>query len=72
MPVIRPTMRESTALGAAIAAGIAVGVWENIDELQHVNTEGQTVFKPEIERAEADDRFSLWEKAVKMSRGWAN
>lgn len=65
-------MRETTALGAAIAAGIAVGVWSSTEELQGINTEGQTTFKPSIQKEEADKRFSRWEKAVEMCRGWAN
>lgn len=65
-------MRETTALGAAIAAGLAVGVWQSFDDLKDVNTEGRTIFRPQIEAAEADKRFARWEKAVEMSRGWAN
>lgn len=63
-------MRETTALGAAIAAGLAVGIWESFDELAHINTEGSTVFKPLVDEKEAASRFSLWEKAVQMSKGW--
>ena len=44
IPVKRPAMRETTALGAAIAAGLALGVWESIDELKDVRTEGSTSF----------------------------
>jgi len=65
-------MRETTALGAAIAAGLAVGVWANVEELQHVNTEGRTIFKPQIPKEESTKRFSRWTKAVEMSRGWAS
>lgn len=65
-------MRETTALGAAIAAGLAVGVWESFDDLKDVNTEGRTIFKPKITAQDADTRFAQWEKAVQMSRGWAN
>ena len=65
-------MRETTALGAAIAAGMAAGVWEKFEDLKDVNTDGQTVFKPKIPKTKADDRFSRWEKAVQMSKGWAN
>ncbi|CEJ80119.1 Putative Glycerol kinase [[Torrubiella] hemipterigena] len=72
IPVIRPAMRETTALGAAIAAGLAVGVWENFDDLKGVNTEGRTTFKPAITAEDADSRFARWEKAVQMSKGWAN
>ncbi|KAK5050515.1 hypothetical protein LTR84_003796 [Exophiala bonariae] len=72
IPVKRPAMRETTALGAAIAAGLAVGVWESIDELKAVNTEGVTTFKPAISQEDAEKRFARWEKAVEMSKGWAN
>lgn len=72
IPVKRPAMRETTALGAAIAAGLAVGVWKSIDELKEVNTEGSTTFKPAISKEESAARFSRWEKAVEMSKGWAN
>lgn len=65
-------MRETTALGAAIAAGLAVGVWNSFDDLQNVNNEGRTIFKPQISAQEADKKFARWEKAVEMSRGWLN
>lgn len=63
-------MRETTALGAAIAAGLAVGIWESFKDLEKINTEGETVFKPQLKRAESDSRFGRWQKAVKMSKGW--
>ncbi|KAL6852461.1 Glycerol kinase [Amphichorda felina] len=72
IPVDRPAMRETTALGAAIAAGFAVGVWDSFEDLAAVNTEGSTIFKPKITVAAADKRFERWEKAVQMSKGWAN
>ncbi|KAF5127461.1 Glycerol kinase [Metarhizium anisopliae] len=71
IPVNRPAMRETTALGAAIAAGFAAGVWESFDDLKDVNTEGRTVFKPQITAADANKRFERWEKAVQMSKGWS-
>lgn len=70
MPVNRPGMRETTALGAAIAAGLAVGVWESFDDLKSVNLEGRTIFKPLIGKEDAEARFGRWEKAVQMSKGW--
>ncbi|KNB09419.1 glycerol kinase [Fusarium oxysporum f. sp. lycopersici 4287] len=72
IPVNRPGMRETTALGAAIAAGFAVGIWKSFDELKEVNTQGRTIFKPQIAEEEATKRFSRWTKAVEMSKGWAN
>ena len=65
-------MRETTALGAAIAAGMAVGVWEKFSDLDDVNKEGRTMFKPQISTEAVDQRFSRWEKAVQMSKGWLN
>jgi glycerol kinase len=72
IPVVRPAMRETTALGAAIAAGLAVGVWNSIDELKDVNVDGKTTFKPKISEDDADKKFARWEKAVNMSKGWLN
>lgn len=70
IPVSRPAMRETTALGAAIAAGLGAGVWESFDDVMHVNTEGNTIFKPLISDKESAARFGRWEKAVQMSKGW--
>ncbi|OAA34360.1 glycerol kinase [Metarhizium rileyi] len=71
IPVNRPAMRETTALGAAIAAGFAAGVWESFDDLKDVNMDGRTIFKPQITSADANKRFERWEKAVQMSKGWS-
>lgn len=65
-------MRETTALGAAIAAGMAAGVWKSFDDLKDVNTEGATIFKPKASKDEANTRFQTWEKAVQMSKGWSS
>lgn len=71
IPVERPAMLETTALGAAIAAGFAVGVWESFEELKNINTTGVTTFKPKISAEESAKKFGRWEKAVEMCRGWA-
>ena len=68
----RPAMRETTALGAAIAAGFAVGTWKSIEELKDVNTHGSTVFRPAISKEDSSKRFERWTKAVEMSKGWAS
>lgn len=65
-------MRETTALGAAIAAGLAVGFWQSIEELEQVNTEGRTLFKPSTAAGDTEAKFARWEKAVEMCRGWAS
>ena len=63
-------MRETTALGAAIAAGFSAGVWKNFDDLKEINKEGRTYFKPKLGEKEAARMYRRWEKAVKMSKGW--
>lgn len=63
-------MRETTALGAAIAAGLAAGVWRNFADLRDINRAGGTVFEPQILPQESAAKCREWEKAVRMSRGW--
>ncbi|RMD41250.1 hypothetical protein DV735_g3869, partial [Chaetothyriales sp. CBS 134920] len=70
--VDRPRMRETTALGAAIAAGFAVGVWKELDELKNINQQGRTYFKPQMEKSKSEAMYRKWEKAVKMSEGWTD
>ncbi|EDO02841.1 hypothetical protein SS1G_05318 [Sclerotinia sclerotiorum 1980 UF-70] len=70
IPVERPRMLETTALGAAIAAGFAVGIWKTFNELKNINTVGKTVFHPKITPEESKERFSRWSKAVEMCKGW--
>ncbi|KAK4200846.1 FGGY family of carbohydrate kinase [Triangularia verruculosa] len=72
IPVDRPRMRETTALGAAIAAGLATGVWKELNDLKDVNRAGRKVFKPKMERKQAKKLIKKWEQAVEMSRGWVN
>ncbi|KAL1984205.1 hypothetical protein VTN96DRAFT_9339 [Rasamsonia emersonii] len=70
IPVYRPKMRETTALGAAIAAGLAVGLWRNFAELRDINRAGGAVFEPQISPEKGAEMFARWEKAVHMSKGW--
>ncbi|KAF2397817.1 glycerol kinase [Trichodelitschia bisporula] len=70
IPVVRPKMRETTALGAAIAAGLAVGVWNDIEELKLINTEGATSFEPKIAKDAGKKMFERWEKAVYTCAGF--
>lgn len=65
-------MRETTALGAAIAAGMAAGLWRNFTELRDINRAGGVVFEPSVSREKSAEMFSLWEKAVRMSEGWVD
>jgi glycerol kinase len=65
-------MRETTALGAAIAAGFAIGVWREFEEVEHLGREGRTVFRPGIGREERAAMVGRWERAVEMCRGWVD
>ncbi|WEW60743.1 Glycerol kinase [Emydomyces testavorans] len=70
IPVERPPMHEITALGAAIAAGLAVGIWHDLDEVKAMNKPNRTVFEAQISEAESARMYKQWSKAVNMSRGW--
>ena len=70
IPVDRPAMRETTSLGAAIAAGFAVDVWKEFEELSEINSKDHTIFKPRISNEASRTMFERWERAVEMSRGW--
>lgn len=72
IPVSRPLMRESTALGAAIAAGFAIGVWKSFEELKEINRHDRTCFEPKISETRRQKMWHGWEQAVKRSYGWAN
>jgi len=63
-------MRETTALGAAIAAGFAVDIWTEFDELKAINQKDRKVFQPDISPADSAKMFAKWERAVNMCRGW--
>ena len=63
-------MSETTALGAAIAAGFAVGIWRDFDELDNINKADRAVFHPSIPPEKSNAMFGRWNQAVKMARGW--
>lgn len=70
LDVDRPQMRETTALGAAIAAGLALKIWDSIDDLATVNVEGRTIFKSQISNAKREKMYNGWKEAVNRSFGW--
>ncbi|KAI9821335.1 MAG: Glycerol kinase [Phylliscum demangeonii] len=77
IPVARPAMRETTALGAAIAAGLAVHVWADVGQVRsmvrtmnHGQAASRRVFRPRLNRARAAQMTRKWERAVRMARGW--
>lgn len=63
-------MRETTALGAAIAAGFAVDIWKEFDELKEINQKDRAIFEPNISPEESAKMFKKWSRAVEMCRGW--
>ncbi len=69
-PVLRPRCVETTAMGAAYLAGLAVGYWKDLEEIL-ANWAIDRTFEPAIEEAERTERVEGWLKAVKCSYGWA-
>ena len=70
VPVVRPVVGETTALGAAYAAGLAVGVWESLEVLRR-NWGVDRVFEPQWDEARREAGYLGWRRAVERSRGWA-
>jgi len=69
VPVIRPAVTETTALGAAYAAGLAVGYWSDSNELRH-NWAIDKTWKPQMDPAERQKRIGDWKKAVARTFNW--
>jgi glycerol kinase len=69
VPVIRPKVTETTALGAAYAAGLAVGFWKDYDELR-VNWGMDKQWKPSMAAGKRDSLFTGWKKAVTKTFDW--
>jgi glycerol kinase len=68
--IVRPEVDETTALGAAYAAGLAVDYWETVDELRE-NWQVDRAFDPEGDEAELDAKYDRWGDAVERSLNWA-
>ena len=69
VPVIRPTVAETTALGSAYAAGLAVGFWSELDELRD-NWGKDKEWAPQMEEAERAKQYAMWKKAVTRTFDW--
>lgn len=69
IPVIRPSITETTALGAAYAAGLAVGYWSSLTELQGQWTEDRN-WLPAMSESERETLYAHWKKAVARSFNW--
>ncbi len=68
-PVVRPKVTETTALGAAYAAGLAVGYWQNLDDLR-ANWQIDKVWEPHMDAETREKRYQGWLKAVQRSMHW--
>jgi glycerol kinase len=71
VPVVRPRVTETTALGAAYLAGLATGFWASPEELR-AKREGDVRFEPRMDSAERSGRRKQWQRAVERSKNWSN
>jgi glycerol kinase len=68
--IVRPQVDETTALGSAYAAGLAVGYWETVEELRD-NWQVDREFACQMDAETADARYGRWGEAVERSLDWA-
>ncbi|MDJ0336803.1 glycerol kinase GlpK [Cryobacterium sp. PH31-O1] len=71
VPVVRPVVAETTALGAAYAAGLAVGFWSGLDELR-TNWQEDSRWTPQMDEAERSRQLRNWKKAVTKTFDWVD
>ncbi|HWJ51479.1 MAG TPA: glycerol kinase GlpK [Solirubrobacteraceae bacterium] len=69
VPVVRPTVTETTALGAAFAAGLACGFWSGVEELRERWSEDRR-WEPQMDEARREREYARWKKAVTRSFDW--
>jgi glycerol kinase len=69
VPVIRPTVAETTALGAAYAAGLAVGFWKSLDQMRQ-NWQADKTWQPDPRSKASTELYAMWKKAVQRSFDW--
>ena len=70
-PVVRPVIKETTALGAAYAAGLAVGFYKDIDDLRsHWSVE--KTWRPSMDEGAREELYRLWKKAVTCTFDWVD
>jgi glycerol kinase len=70
VPVIRPNVTETTALGAAYLAGLAVGYWPDMESISE-QWQVEKRFEPSMDKSEVDELTKGWKRAVKAARVWA-
>jgi hypothetical protein len=67
--VVKPVVMETTSIGAAFAAGLAVGVWKDLDEIRRLWAVAKT-FEPNMSEEDRVQTWTGWKKAVSKSLGW--
>jgi len=70
VPVVRPKVAETTALGAAYAAGLAVGVWRDPSEIR-ANWAMDRTWEPAMDPADRERGYATWMRAVDRTLDWA-
>jgi glycerol kinase len=71
IPVIRPVVQETTALGAAYLAGYAVKYWSSFDEMRD-NWQVDRTFEPAWDEDRREAGYAEWKKAIERTRGWVD
>ena len=69
VPVVRPTVTETTSMGAAYAAGLAVGVWSDVETLR-ANWKADRTWRPAMAAEDRDKAYRYWQRAVDRAKGW--
>jgi len=69
IPVVRPAMMESTALGAAYLAGLSAGIWRDVEQMNSLPRKEQR-FEPKMAQSQAKSLRARWNEALTRSRGW--
>jgi len=70
VPVVRPRVLETTALGAAYLAGLTVNLWRSREELA-AHWQAEKRFEPRMDHSEREKRMARWREAVARARNWA-
>lgn len=71
VPILRPKLKETTALGACMLAGLSVGLWKDFEELKKIWKEEKRFLPSEEEMLKAKSLYANWKKAVGRARGWS-
>jgi glycerol kinase len=70
IPIERSSIAESTALGATFLAGLAMGVWDDLDELRNLRRVDR-VFRPSMPKDVREEKRRMWKRAVTRALDWA-